>query len=320
MSSNGASNGQQQPSAEGTPLEDRLLSRDSEGCQAPHGAAGQQNGVKKASQRLSCWTSVPSTDDSSQRGSHQITASAGPGGASNNAVARPAAAAAPRHERIELLSSSTSTSARNSPAAGAGDVIDLTLDSDDESEPSVPTLPRLATAHQGLRLAAIIIAIIITQMQAEPPAPAAEREASATTLRPPRRRQTVRVHSQQPWRAWRRLQRTSRFVDRPNGPERRRSRLRAILVSSTANDLAIQHRRLPGGHRCRHRVPRHGANGSRPNGNGDNSEEHESARGAHRDGSRRRHGQDDDDDDDSWMDNANATDQDQLMNEDDWWP
>ncbi|CDR99097.1 hypothetical protein [Sporisorium scitamineum] len=126
------------PAAAGTPVEDRLVSRESEDIKP------KTNGGKRASPEEIVLLDSPSPPPTTASASAHRGAIAAPPASngvaftsSAHTLARPAAA--PRHERIDLLTSSTSTSARNSPAAGAGEVIDLTLDSDDDSEPSVPT-------------------------------------------------------------------------------------------------------------------------------------------------------------------------------------
>lgn len=142
------------PAAEGTPLQDRLLGGDSEDVKPRIDGIGKPNGARKLSPEeivlldspspppqpdpaASSTTSVrPQTSAASSLGSAQQGLRNGSVSATSHALAPPAASSL-RHERIELLSS-TSTSARASPASGAGEVIDLTLDSD-EDEPSVPT-------------------------------------------------------------------------------------------------------------------------------------------------------------------------------------
>ncbi|EST06874.1 Zinc finger, MIZ-type [Kalmanozyma brasiliensis GHG001] len=320
ISSNGAAN-EQQPSAEGTPLEDRLLCRDSEDIKPGAGAAGKQNGTKKASPEIVLLDSPspPPTAGSAPNGpiprSAQSVGSTGVS-ISAHAGARPAAAAAPRHERIELLSSSTSTSARNSPAVGAGDVIDLTLDSDDESEPSVPTRPAQsngAPAH----------------------APRggnhhlhANAGAASTSSRPGGFTSYASPSTATPSRTGPFAAAIARVDATPEDEQIRRPGKRPRTEAiPTPSDPRLVNGQRPGHSAAsaerRTSLPASyldtGANGSRRNGNEDGSAGQGSTRGAYRDHGRGPNGEDESGDD-SWMDRANNTDQDQYMNEDEWWP
>ena len=157
------------PAAEGTPLQERLLNSNDEDVK-PGAGHGKSNGTRTPMDEIVLLDSPSPPPQSAASEAAQAPAAAAPaagapapaaasaapmvnGGSapaarngSSSSVTAPhkaprAAALAALPERIELLSSSTNTSARQSPAVAANDVIDLTLDSDDEAEPSVPTRP-----------------------------------------------------------------------------------------------------------------------------------------------------------------------------------
>lgn len=149
FSSSGTAQGT--PAAEETPVGDRLKGHSPDEAKPNVGSSSKANGTKRSPMAEIVLLDSPSpppegapaapAPTAPRPAPSPISASAGVAAhqARNGASSAPSAAAnALRHERIELLSSSTNTSARASPATGAGDVIDLTLDSDDESEPSVP--------------------------------------------------------------------------------------------------------------------------------------------------------------------------------------
>ncbi|KAJ1582206.1 hypothetical protein NDA15_005279 [Ustilago hordei] len=151
--------GQATPAAEGTPLGDRLKGHSPEEAKPSMGGSGKANGTKRwpLPEIVLLDSPSPPPQRASAAASTSVLSAAAPSPTSAGAAAHqirngiswaPSAATnALRHERIELLSSSTNTSACASPAAGAADVIDLTLDSDDESEPSMPA--RAAAPSNG---------------------------------------------------------------------------------------------------------------------------------------------------------------------------
>ncbi|SOV06803.1 uncharacterized protein UDID_05649 [Ustilago sp. UG-2017a] len=151
--------GQATPAAEGTPLGDRLKGHSPEEAKPSMGGSGKANGTKRwpLPEIVLLDSPSPPPQRASAAASTSVLSSAAPIPTSAGAAAHqirngipsaPSAATnALRHERIELLSSSTNTSACASPAAGAADVIDLTLDSDNESEPSMPA--RAAAPSNG---------------------------------------------------------------------------------------------------------------------------------------------------------------------------
>ncbi|KAJ1024376.1 hypothetical protein NDA18_004544 [Ustilago nuda] len=151
--------GQATPAAEGTPLGDRLKGHSPEEAKPSMGGSGKANGTKRwpLPEIVLLDSPSPPPQSASAAASTSVLSAAAPSPTSAGVAAHqirngiswaPSAATnALRHERIELLSSSTNTSACASPAAGAADVIDLTLDSDDESEPSMPA--RAAAPSNG---------------------------------------------------------------------------------------------------------------------------------------------------------------------------
>ncbi|KAJ1022909.1 hypothetical protein NDA13_004958 [Ustilago tritici] len=151
--------GQATPAAEGTPLGDRLKGHSPEEAKPSMGDSGKANETKRwpLPEIVLLDSPSPPPQRASAATSTSVLSAAAPSPTSAGAAAHqirngissaPSAATnALRHERIELLSSSTNTSACASPAAGAADVIDLTLDSDDEIEPSMPA--RAAAPSNG---------------------------------------------------------------------------------------------------------------------------------------------------------------------------
>ncbi|KAJ9479802.1 E3 SUMO-protein ligase SIZ2 [Pseudozyma hubeiensis] len=320
----------------GTPLEDRLLSRDSEDVKPGHGKA---NGARRASPNEIVLLDSPSPPPTLGPSDIASTTAAAASASSTthqpalngSAPARVAALSAPRHERIEILSSSANTSARNSPAAGAGagaggDVIDLTLDSDDEdSEPSVPTRPAPSNgAHHHQ--------------------PSHPRPASSSTLS---------NHNASSGSGGSRGF-TSYSSNAAGTPNRSSGPFAAAIsrVDATPEDEQIRRPgkrprteaiptpsdpRLVNGRRSgtsaaeqdrRTSLPASyldvGANGSRSNGSGQGAASNSgngihasSTRGPYRDSTSARGADADDSGDNSWMDNANTSEHEQYINEED---
>ncbi|GAC95846.1 zinc finger protein [Pseudozyma hubeiensis SY62] len=324
----------------GTPLEDRLLSRDSEDVKPGHGKA---NGARRASPNEIVLLDSPSppptagpSDIASTSAAAASTSSTTHQPALNgSAPPRVAALSAPRHERIEILSSSANTSARNSPAAGAGAgagagvVIDLTLDSDDEdSEPSVPTRPAPSNGAQHHPL---------------PPRP-----ASSSTLS---------THNASSGGGGNRGAGFTGYSSNAAGTPNRSSGPFAAAMSrveATPEDEQIRRPgkrprteaiptpsdpRLVNGQRSgtsaaeqdrRTSLPASyldvGVNGSRSNGSGQGAASNSgngintsSTRGTYREPTSARGADADDSGDNSWMDNANTSEHEQYINEEDWW-
>lgn len=331
VSSNGTA--QAEPAAGGTPVEDRLPSRDSEDVKPATGASAKSNGTRKASPEVVLLDSPSPEPETAPGTTVPITTrqEAGPSGsivasqqASAHTTSRPAALSAPRHERIDLLSSSASTSARNSPAAGAGDVIDLTLDSDDESEPSVPTRPVLSNGAHHNHLNRTSTGSGGNAHHHSTGASTSSSRGGAggfTSFASPA---TATPNRTGPFAtAMARVEATpeDEQIRRPG----KRPRGEGI---PTPSDPRLVNGQRPGQMAAndprRSSLPASyldaGANSIRRNGNGDASGGGAgSSRGSYRDAGRGTNG-DEDDGDDSWMDNANASDHDQYLNEDEWWP
>ncbi|SJX63942.1 related to SIZ1-E3-like factor in the SUMO pathway [Sporisorium reilianum f. sp. reilianum] len=330
----------------GTPIEDRLPSRDSEDVKPGASSSAKQNGGKRASPEeivLLDSPSPPPTTAATASTSTLRGPSAAPQAASNgiasasttHAVARPAAAppaaAAPRHERIDLLSSSTSTSARNSPATGTpGDVIDLTLDSDDDSEPSVPTR---AAPTNGAHVHAPAKAVSSSHHNH-----VSGGSSSSSTVRAGGFTNYSSHVSATPHRNGPFANAMARVDATPEDEQIRRPGKRPRTDGiPTPSDPRLVNGRRPGSgageEASRTALPASyldaGANGNRSNGSGyggaasaggGGATSSSTTRGTYRDPAAARGAGDDDEGDDSWMDNTNASDQDHYLNEDEWWP
>ena len=359
---NSSGTAQATPAAEGTPVQDRLLGRDSEDTKPSVGSSAKPNGAKRSppdeivlldspspppesTPSASASTSAPSAAaSSSSAAGHQVrngATSTATTSSAAHAPPLPPAASSLRHERIELLSSSASTSARNSPATGAGEVIDLTLDSDDESEPSVPTRPAASNGthththtHAQPSNASSSSNTHHNNNSTSSPSTSASRGAftnysSSSTVGTP--------HRTGPFAAA-----MARVEATPDDEQIRRpgKRPRAEAIP-TPTDPRLVNGRRPGSLTAEEARrtsmpatwPEAGANGTRSNGSTDSAAGASGggggggggsaaggARGTYRDPASARGAGEDDEGDDSWMDNANTSDNDQYLNEDEWWP
>ncbi|SPO28208.1 related to SIZ1 - E3-like factor in the SUMO pathway [Ustilago trichophora] len=334
--------GQATPAAEGTPVQDRLLNRESEETKPNVGSSAKSNGTKRASpdeivlldspspppqSAPSVVASAPThsaaaASTSSAAGQQLRNGSSSTASTSHAPAPGPPAASSLRHERIELLSSSTGTSARNSPVAGAGDVIDLTLDSDDESEPVVPTRPAASNGththpHSISSSSSNHISSSTSNAGSNNLSRSAFSSYSSTTT-------TATPNRTGPFAAA-----MARVEATPEDEQIRRPGKRPRTDIPIPSDPRLVNGRRPGtATEVDERSTSapisflNGANGSRSNGITDNTAAEAGTGGArttYRDPAAGRGAGEDDEGDDSWMDNA-YSDQDQGLNEDDWWP
>lgn len=315
--------GQATPAAEGsTPIQDRLQKSPSEDVKPGSSSKGKANGSRsmeeivlldspspppESAPSVAASTSAPdaaSSTSTAATSSHggQPTIKNGTLTGSWAHAAMSASAAALRNDRIELLSSSENNSARASPVAGAGDVIDLTLDSDDEDEPSVPTRSAPTSngshphGHSGNSHGNAISRGGFSSYSATTPnrtTPFAAAAAAATRVQATPEDEQVRRPGKRP--------RTEAI---PTPPDPRLVNGRRPLVTS-----------LPASYLD---VGANGSNGSRSNGAGQTAESGAGERGTYRDpASNGAAGEEEGDD--SWIDNTNTHDHEQYLDEDDWW-
>jgi len=214
-----------------------------------------------------------------------------------------ASAAALRNDRIELLSSSENNSARNSPAAGGGDVIDLTLDSDDEDEPSVPTRSapisngnqyhnHSGNSHGNAISRGGFSSYSATTPNRTTPFAAAAAAAAATRVQATPEDEQVRRPGKRP---------RTEAIPTPTDPRLVNGR-RPPVTSLPASYLD---------------VGANGSNGSRSNGAAHTAAESGAGeRGTYRDPNTNAG---EEEGDDSWIDNTNTHDHEQYLDEDDWW-
>lgn len=236
-----------------------------------------------------------------------------------------ALALAPRCEHTETLDSSTTMGAHNAPTVGVGEggVIDLTLDSDDEdSEPSVPRRPAPSIDAHPNPLSNSMNSgylghhsISSNNNRGGGFANYASKATSMSARIDPFASAMSRVEATPEDEQIRRPGKRPRIeaIPTPNDPRlvkgvrpverERRSSLDALPASYL--DVGIN-----------------GINGSQSNGRG-----YEAANTTSNGGGTRADGNSaaargasgEDDGDDSWMDNANTSDHDQYINEEDWW-
>ena len=338
------------PAAEGTPLQDRLLGRESEETKPSIGGSAKPNGATRASPEeivlldspsppedpapttaaptAAASTSATTASTSTQPATASTSTATGQptrstsGPSSSTQALAPPAASSLRHDRIELLSSSNNTSARNSPVVGAGDVIDLTLDSDDD-EPVVPTRST-APSNGGTSHA---------QPNGTSQAAHTSNHTSSTTSSTNGSRGAFANYSTStaatPNRTGPFAAAMARVEATPEDEQIRRPGKRPRTDIPTPTDPRLVNGRRPGSTAVAERRANvilttfdTGANGSRSNGSTEGTTAASGGGGtrtAYRDPAAGRGAGDNDEGDDSWMDNANS-DQEQYLNEDDWWP
>ncbi|KAJ1033846.1 hypothetical protein NDA16_000054 [Ustilago loliicola] len=345
------------PAAEGTPLGDRLKGHSPDEAKPSVDGSSKANGTRRSPMAEIVLLDSPSPPPEGPPAAASTSAqpavapnSAAAGAAAhqlrNGTSSAPSAAAtALRHERIELLSSSTNTSARASPATGAGDVIDLTLDSDDESEPSVPA--RAAAPSNGSHSHASS-----TANSSRPPQQHynTSNSSSATHTAPANRggfssyasNSTTTPNRTGPFAvAAARVEATpeDEQIRRPG----KRPRTEAIPTPTDPRHAHIRRPEQNADEQARRTsapMPasyldvgsNNAVNGSSPNGStngtltaagvtaGSGSGRAAAAAGRENGAYRETTEAEDEGGDDSWMDRTNTSDQEQYLDEDEWWP
>ncbi|SNX85298.1 related to SIZ1 - E3-like factor in the SUMO pathway [Melanopsichium pennsylvanicum] len=347
------------PAAEGTPVQDRFLGRESEEVKPNVGTSS--SGAKPDGARRDSPDGIVLLDSPSPP-PHSTSRAPAPASASTavleststqSLVAASASSAAeqqmrnrstsslpshaplaapanalapPRYERIELLSSSTSTSARNSPIVAAGEVIDLTLDSDDEEEtvvsarPAAPVNGVQSRMQPGASTSSGYQRINSSSNGSSSASRSAFANYSSNAFTTPNRagpfqaamdRVDATAEDEQICRPDKR-QRPD--IPTPTDPRLINGRppVRATPVDSRRTSLPTAYVDMGGANGSRSHC---GPNGTAAGGGGSST----GWRGGYRDPASARGAVEDEDGDDSWMDNAHS-DQDQYLNEDEWWP